>query len=141
MANFIEYASMAQEELNREKNVLSEKEKQLQEKASLLAGREADLDKKQSEIVLQNQELLEKIDKLTTWESKKLKEEEVQKIADESSYKLKLANDKLKLAEEKLNEAKMILEEQAKRELALSEMQKTYREDIKKEVMDKFLGF
>lgn len=140
MANFIEYASKAQEELNRELQRLSEKEVKLAEQASLQAARSLTLDSREAEIAEKERLINEKKEELTLWEGRKLREEEVSRLHGEAMRKEEEASKKLKDAEEKLSETRMNLVELEKRELALSEREKSYREEVKKEIMNGFLG-
>lgn len=140
MANFIEYASKAQEELNNELQKIAERESVVSAKATANASREAELDKRESDLTLKDQELNAKREELSMWDSKKIKEEKVQEMFDsanlkevESTKRLKDAKDALILADQKLAEL-------TKRELNLSEREKTYREEVKQEIMTRFLG-
>lgn len=140
MINFIEYASKAQEELNKERQVLQDFEAKLQEKSSLLATREAGLDTREADIMKKEVEIQNRQEELSAWEVTKRREEEVVSLFDQANSKLVDSDKKLKEASEKHGETVQMLEELAKRELALSEKEKTYKEEVKKEMMDKFLG-
>jgi hypothetical protein len=140
MANFIEYASKAQEELNNERAEVEKKALKVSEDASLNADRSAGLDKRESEIVAKERDLVVRQEQMSAWETKKRREEEVQKMFDDANYKLQQAEDKLKVSLEKDSDSKQALDELAKRELALSKRESEYREEVKKEIMNKFLG-
>lgn len=140
MADFIEYASKAQEELNAQLRAISEKELRLAEKASILASREVDLDSRRSGLAEAEKAMDEKKAQLSFWESQKIREEEVSRLHGEALGKEVASQKRLVEADEKLAETRYNLADLAKRELALSEKEKTYREEIKKEMMNTFLG-
>ena len=140
MANFIEYASKAQEQLNIEMQKVSEKEALVTKKASANAKRSAELDERESALTLKEQEINAKREELTAWESKKVREEQVQAMYDEANAKDVSSTKKLKDASDALILADQKLEELLKRELALSEKRKTYEEEVRQEIMARFLG-
>lgn len=82
MANFIEYASKAQTELNIELQRLSERDSELSLKSSAQFAREAQLDAREVEVTAKEKEMQMKKEELSTWEGKKIREEEVQKMFD-----------------------------------------------------------
>ena len=102
MANFIEYASKAQEELNNERAEVEKKALKVSEDASLNADRSAGLDKRESEIVAKERDLVVRQEQMSAWETKKRREEEVQKMFDDANYKLQQAEDKLKVSRKRL---------------------------------------
>jgi hypothetical protein len=140
MVNFIEYASKAQEELNKERAEIAEKAQKQAEQASVLAARTAALDEREAQITKSEYELQEKQEKLSAWEAGKRREEEVVAIFDSAQSKLVEAQEKLKAASEKESDTRLALEDLSKRELALSEREKVYKEEIKTEIMNRFLG-
>lgn len=140
MANFIEYASKAQEELNIELQRLAEREVKLAEQASLQAAATIEIDKRQSAVAEAERAMDLKREELSMWEGKKIREEQVEAMHGEAMRKEAEATKKLKDANDALIETRQNLEELTKRELALSEREKTYREEVKKEIMDGFLG-
>lgn len=140
MANFIEYASKAQEELNIELQKIAQKELKLAEQASLQAATAIELEKRQSKIVEEENALNLQREELTIWNGKKIRAEQVEAMHGEAMQKDNDATRKLKEATDALLESRQNLEELTKRELALSEEKKSYREEVKKEIMDGFLG-
>lgn len=140
MANFIEYAAKAQEELNIELQRIAGKELKLAEKASIQAAMTIDLEKRQSAVVESEHALDLQREELTIWNGKKIRAEQVEAMHGEAMQKDNDATQKLKEATDALIESKQNLEELTKRELALSEEKKSYREEVKKEIMDGFLG-
>jgi len=140
MANFIEYASKAQEELNIELQRLAEREVKLAEQASLQAAATIEIDKRQSAVAEAERAMDLKREELSMWEGKKVREEQVEAMHGEAMRKETEATKKLKDANDALIETRQNLEELTKRELALSEKEKSYREEVKKEIMDGFLG-
>jgi hypothetical protein len=140
MANFIEYASKAQEELNGELQKLSKKEAELAEKAKLLASHDLELEKRQAELAEKETEYLAKKEELSLWEGKRIREENVQVMFDEANRKEVESQKRLKDAQDAVILADQKLAELSKRELALSEKEKTYKDDVMKEMMQKMLG-
>ena len=140
MANFIEYASKAQSELNVELQKLSEKENELSLKSSAQFAREAQLDAREAEVAASEKEIQKKREDLTMWESKKKKEEEAQAMYDAAILKETDSVKRLKEAKEALAEAELKLQELQKRELLLVERTKSYQEEVKSEMMARFLG-
>lgn len=139
MANFIEYASKAQEELNHELQILSDKERDLAKQSSLQASRSASLDARESAVAEQERLINQKREELSMWDSKKMREEEVVRLHDEALRMEEDSKKRDKEATDKLLETKQNLVELTKRELALSEREKTYEEELKKKMMDSFL--
>lgn len=140
MANFIEYASKAQAELNVELQKVADKELKLAEQASLQAATVIELEKRQSALAEEDRAMDLKREELSIWEGKKVRSEQVEAMHGEAMRKETEATKKLKDANDALIETRQNLEELTKRELALSEREKTYREEVKKEIMDGFLG-
>lgn len=139
MANFIEYASKAQEELNRELQILADKERALAKQSSLQANRSASLDAREAVVAEQERGINQKREELSMWDSKKMREEEVIRLHDEALRMEEDSKKRDKEATDKLLETKQNLVELTKRELALSEREKTYEEELKKKMMDSFL--
>ena len=79
-------------------------------------------------------------EELTIWNGKKIRAEQVEAMHGEAMQRDNDATQKLKEATDALLESRQNLEELTKRELALSEEKKSYREEVKKEIMDGFLG-
>lgn len=140
MANFIEYAAKAQGELNIELQKVADKEAVLAEQASLQAAAIIDIEKRQSAVAEAERMIDAKREELSIWDGKKVRSEEVEAMHGEAMRKDAEATKKLKEATDALIESRQNLEELTKRELALSEKEKTYREEVKKEIMDGFLG-
>lgn len=140
MANFIEYASKAQEELNIELQKITEREGVLVEKSKDLSIRASGLDKKEVELSAKEQELNALREELSSWNSKKLREEDVQVMFDEANRKESESVKKLKESQDNLILTEQKLADLMKRELALSEKEKSYRDEVKQEVMNRFLG-
>ena len=81
-----------------------------------------------------------KKEELSTWEGKKIREEEVQKMFDTANAKEEESKKRLKDAQDALIEAGQKLDELSKRELLLVEREKSYREEVRNEMMTRFLG-
>ena len=140
MANFIGYAAKAQVELNIELQKLAQMGLKLAEQASLLATTAIELEKRQAVVVESEHALDLQREEHTIWNGKKIRAEQVEAMHGEAMQKDNDATQKLKEATDALLETRQNLEELTKRELALSEEKKSYREEVKKEIMDGFLG-
>lgn len=140
MANFIEYASKAQTELNIELQRISEKENELSLKSSAQFAREAQLDAREVEVTAGEKEMQKKREDMTMWESKKKREEEVQSMYDAAVLKETESVKRLKDAKDALAESDMKLQELQKRELLLVERTNTYKEALRNEILTGFLG-
>lgn len=136
--SFITLAQEAQKELEAEKERLVKKEFKIDEKASAV---EAQL----ALAVEETKKVAEKMKEL------RLYEEEVSRkaLSFKSNFDAKAERDSAvadrieatklrKLAEDDLNRSKQLLDELSKRELSLSEREKTYKQEIELEVMRNF---
>lgn len=139
MANFIEYAYKAQEELSAELQKVADQKARLDEQATLQAATVIELEKRQAKIAEEERAIDLKKEELSLWNGKKMREEQVEAMYGEAMRKDTEASKKLKEASEKLAETRYNLADLEKREIALSEREKTYREELKKEMMDNFL--
>lgn len=140
MANFIEYASKAQEELNKEKTALEAREGELQTKSNSVSARSAELDKREAAVAQVELDIAARKEQLSFWEKGKKREEEVQGMFDDAVSKLAQADEKAKKAAEYLAESKQVREEVQTREIRLTERESKYKEEIKQELMNRFLG-
>jgi len=138
--DFIQLAQQAQKELEGEKNRVAQKESKLETKASQLASKEADLLKFQEQLTLKERELQTREDVLTTKEMAVRRDSQVQSDLQVSEANREAAEQAYRKAEEARLETQLALEELSKRELALSDREKTYREEIKKQIASKMLG-
>lgn len=140
MQNFIETAAKAQNELNEEKAKIDQFEERVKQSEIKVNQRNEELDKKQTELTLLKESLDNLKESLTEWESKKKKEEDVQKMFDDANGKLLAVENKHKEIVNVQNDVTLKLQELAKRELALSEAREKYKEEVKQEMMSMFLG-
>lgn len=138
MISFVETAAKAQEELQAELNTLKDVKLRLDEKASLLANKENELVEREKAISLTEKNLNDRNEAMSMWETKKMREEQVQKMHDDALAATLECEKKYKASSEQLAESRQLMEDLAKRELALSEREKTYRQEAKQELVDKF---
>lgn len=138
--NFIEFASKAQEELNKQRLLIEDEGKIVSERDSSLSRRSVELDKRESDIAKKESELADKKLGLDKWEVAKKKEEQIQQMFDEAVAKNIDSAEKLKQARFALDEATAKIQEMEKREKKQSERESSYREEIKAEFMNRFMG-
>ncbi len=139
MANFIEYASLAQDELNKEKQVLAGQAEAISNREAAVVKRSQDLDKREADIATKEKAQADRQAILDVWESNKRHEEDVQKMFDEANAKLATVDEKLKVDIELNNDTKQKLEELAKQSHRLSDEKQNYRDEIKKELIDRVM--
>lgn len=138
MVNFIEYASKAQEELNKERGGIQAREGALQTKGNELAGRSAELDKREADIVQKEKDLAIRTEQLAQWEGKKKREEEVQSMFDDANAKLLEAQKIMRKVSEETSDTDQKRADLLKRENELSNTIQTYKAEVQKDLLDKF---
>ena len=138
MKTFMDFAQEAQAELDAEKRAIEIEKDKLAKKASLLAGRESKIEDSEKEVSL-------KIKELELREEKVSMREGIIGREDKAASDLKAAEEKnrestinLKKAQELSDDATQKLAEISKRELALSEREKKYKQEIEMDVMRRF---
>lgn len=140
MKTFMDFAQEAQAELDAEKKAIETEKEKLAKKASLLAGRETKIEDGEKELVLKAKELQLREEKISMREGiigREDKAEQDLKKAEDAHRQSEL---NLKKVVELNNDTTLKLQELSKRELALSEREKTYREEVKAQIASKMLG-
>lgn len=136
--DFISLASQAQKELDGEHSRLRNLEIQLGEKASVLAARVILADKREGELNAKEKQLQVREEEVVRREINARRDSDVQKDLQTAQQLHKEATEERKKAEEYRGEAKMKLEDLERREINLSEREKTYKQEIELEVMRNF---
>jgi len=136
--NFIQLAQETQKELDGEKARLAQKEIELNTRATTLQTQIAANDKRTGELNAKAQELQAREEEVSRREIAQRRDSEVQKDLDTSIALNAKAVDERKKAQEYRDDARLKLEDLAKREIALSEREKTYKQEIELEVMRNF---
>lgn len=131
-------AAQAQKELDDERARLRALELQLSEKASTIASSVIDLDKKTSDLTLKERELQQREERVSARELSVRRDVEVQKDLETSITLNREAVQERKKAQELRDQARMDLEDLEKREVALSEREKVYKQEIEHEVLRNF---
>lgn len=128
-----------EKELATRSEQLDARETSLNERAGQLESRAIELEEKEKALVVREESLAPELARIAKIE-KKLKDEKA--IAKELADTIQAKERAQKLNEEAqaaLGETKQVREEVAKRELALSEREKTYKDQVEREIMQKFL--
>lgn len=129
-----------EKELEARSQALDAREASVSKKEARLTVQSATLSEKEAQIALQTAELEPKLAKIAQVESKLKSEKEVAEGLRKIAVSEEQSRKALKLAEETVNDANVKLADLTRRELALSARESAYREEIKKEFVDKFLG-
>jgi len=140
MKTFIDLAQEAQAELEAEKRALEVEKDKLAKKASLLAGRESKIDDQDKEVALKGKELQLREEKVSMREGIVGREDKAAKDLKDAEEAHRQSALNLKKSQELNNDATQKLAELSKRELALSEREKSYREEVKAQIASKMLG-
>jgi hypothetical protein len=138
--SFIQLAQQAQRELDGETERLAQKEADLNTRSSAVAGQLDLADKRHGELNAKEKQLQAREEEVSRRELTVRRDLEVQQDYTAAVGERTEAATALKKAEAEKDEAKMMLLDLSSRELALSEREKTYREDIKKQIASKMLG-
>lgn len=138
MTTFTQHAQEAQQELDKETNRLKEWETKLQERASELAKALEWSDKKATEFALREKDLDLRNEYVTSREITLRRDDELRVDREEAARERAEADKAKKEAFDALAESKQARDDVFKRELALSEREKTYKLDIEQEVMRRF---
>ncbi len=136
--DFLSLATQAQKELDGETARLKTLEDTINEKSSRVENQLAVAEKRTGELNAKAQELQAREENVTLRELTVRRDSDVQKDLHTSIELNKNAVDERKKAQEHLDDARMKLENLEKRELALSEREKTYKQDLELEVMRNF---
>lgn len=136
--DFISLAAQAQKELDGEKARLAKMEAELNTKASAVAGQLAEAVTKHGELNAKERQLQTREEDVSRRELAVRRDVEVQKDLETAMAVRREAVEDRKKAEEYRDEARMKLEDLEKRELALSEREKVYKQELELEVMRNF---
>ena len=138
--NFLTLAEQAQRELEGELLRLEQKEADLNTKSSAVEAQLALADQRTAEAASKAKELQAREEEVTRREINMRKDTDLKADLQQAMAERKIAADALIEAKEARDAAKMSLLDLTKRELALSEREKTYREEIKQQIASKMLG-
>ena len=138
--NFIQLAEQAQRELEGQTLRIEQKEADLNTKASAVEAQLALADQRTAESSSKAKELQIREEEVTRREINMRKDTDLKADLQQAMAERKAATEALREAKEARDEARMSLQDLTKRELALSEREKTYREEIKQQIASKMLG-
>lgn len=138
--SFIKLAQDAQKELDGELLRLKQKDAKLDEKSSVLESKMATAEQKEAELSLKEKELQKREEEVARREMAVRRDSELQADLQAAIEERKTADKALKAAKEHEMDATLKLEDLSRREINLSEREKTYKEEIKKQVASKMLG-
>lgn len=129
-----------EKELEARSIALDARDASLWEKSSKLEAQSISLDARLADLTDREEKLEPKLAKIVKVESKLKDEKEVEKERSEAFVAREQAETALKAVKEKEGDVKLALADLTKRELVLAEKERSYREEIKKEFMEKFLA-
>lgn len=138
MKTFMDFAQSAQDELNAEKKAIEAEKEKLAKKASLLAARETKIEDEENVLSLKAKELQLREEKVSMREGIIGREDKAAQDLKKSEENNKSSMLSLKKAQELNDDATQKLAELSKRELALSEREKSYKQEIEMDVMRRF---
>lgn len=136
--DFIALATKAQKELDGEIARLKTYEDQLNIKSSTLASQVEQVEKKEGELNAKEKQLQSREEGVSMRELTVRRDTDVQKDLDTAISLNREAVEERRKAQEYRDDAKMKLEDLERREVALSEREKTYKQEIELEVMRNF---
>jgi len=136
--SFIQLAQQAQKELDGETQRLKQKEDALNTKSASIAARESTVEAKENELSTKERELQLREEEVTRREINSRRDTDVQADLLLAQKERQDAANSLKKAQEYRDDARMKLEDLERREVALSEREKTYKQEIELEVMRNF---
>jgi len=136
--DFIALATKAQKELDGEIARLKTYEDQLNIKASALASKTEQVEKREGELNAKEKQLQAREEGVSMRELTVRRDTDVQKDLDTAISLNREAVEERRKAQEYRDDAKMKLEDLERREVALSEREKTYKQEIELEVMRNF---
>jgi len=137
------FTSLAQEAdllIKAEYDRLATRESRIETRASELAALEATLSDREGGIVRQEKSLQAREEEVERKLAVVRRDEESQRDLDGAVANRLTAEKLAKEAQTARDEAKMLLDELSKRELALSEREASYREEVKQQIATKMLG-
>ena len=136
--SFIQLAQQAQKELDGETARLAQKESELNTEASAVAGQLALAEKRTGELNAKEKQLQTREEEVSRREINARRDSQVQEDLKNAQAHHVSATQELKKAQEYRDDAQMKLEDLQKRELALSEREKVYKQELELEVMRNF---
>ncbi len=136
--SFIQLAQQAQKELDGETTRLAQKEADLNTRSSAVAGQLALADKRHGELNAKEKQLQAREEEVSRRELTARRDTQVQEDLKAAQAHHVSATEELKKAQEQRDDARMKLEDLEKRELALSEREKVYKQELELEVMRNF---
>lgn len=140
MFDFIEYAKKAQEDLQAQQSKIDAKVADLEKGKAVLYQNNLDFEAKLQAQNARDIDLNQREEGISLREQQDNKKVDAQRLYDEAAMNVKIASELAAKAKENNDEATQKLAEVAKRELALSEREKTYKEEIKKEAVERVWG-
>lgn len=138
--NFTQLAQEVQKELDGEKLRLSQKEEQINNRATAVQAQIALCDKRVGELNARERLLQDREEEVSRRELTVRRDGAASADLQQAVLEREQANKALKAAAAQKDEARMLTEDLGKREIALSEKEKTYREEVKKQIASKMLG-
>lgn len=140
MFDFIEYATKAQTSLQAEMSKLDTKAADLEKVASEQAQKATDLLAREISLNDKEKQLNDRESAVVMYEKTKKREEDVEAQYSEAMKAQTIAQELLKKSKEYDADASQKIAELEKRELALSEREKSYRETLQKEFAQKLFN-
>jgi len=137
---FLSLAKKLDAELVQQGDLLADRSTNLDKKASELARLEASLEEKRKEVESFERQMNIRNEEVTRKEINVRRDEEVREDLVKASGERDIATRERKTSQEALDEAKQALAEVAKRELALSVREKTYKTEIRNKIAEHSLG-
>ena len=129
-----------EKELDLRSVALDKREAALWQKSSELEALRLSTETRLAEVTEREAEIEAKLEKIAKVEAKLKDEKEVEKEREEAIAARNQAEIALKAIKEKEGDINTSLADLSKRELALSARESTYKDEVKKEFMEKFLA-
>lgn len=138
MQSFKQLAIEVDKVVEKERDDLRSRQEKLDKKASLLATKENDLEELRVSLEARSRQQDRREEELSRKEGLVRADEEVREERVRVSKEVERAQDLRKEAADFKSEAEQKLAEVAKRELALSEREKTYEQEVELKIMRRF---
>lgn len=127
-------------EFQAERDAIAKEKRLVQTRKTELVKKETEIEAKALEIAEVEKGLAPKLEEIARVEGKLMTEKQIQAEKADAIAAKGRAEQFNKEAQGKLDDAKLKLAEVTKRELALSEREKTYKDQIEKELLKQFLN-
>jgi uncharacterized protein (DUF3084 family) len=137
---FLDLAKKLDKDVADRAKELDLREQKLEQKASLLAAREQTAVDRDVELDRKDKDIQQRLEQLSYKELTFKRHSDVESEAVAADKKLSTAESLMKKMVEKEAEVNLKLQELALRELALSKKEKTYKDDIKKQMIENAFG-